>query len=335
MLSGSDSSGISAGPLRERGENQAHRIAKSHGLTQAEAKNILPSMQQLRKMTVMSEDRNPFVTNSGRPELKASVVAFVDILGYQALIREAHRNGTAQSLLPQLHDALLAAFRHLNEPEDDENLLLSRDVCPQKDPYNICTFTDNIVIGYPIREDAEMELGAMFSQLSLFQLEMVNRGFFVRGAIAIGDLYMDDVTVFGEGLIDAYAGESNDARDPRIILTKSAQKAVMLHVNYYSNPLHSPQARDLYRDADGQHFLNYLESILIAEKEHGPFFDVLASHKTAIEGKLTEYRDQPAYWAKYAWSANYHNFFCDQYCYFSDEHKIDVSRFQMQPTLIV
>ncbi|MGI0014730.1 MAG: hypothetical protein ACREBU_15010 [Nitrososphaera sp.] len=159
---------------------------------------------------------------------------------------------------------------------------------------------------------------------------MVNRGFFVRGAIAI-----DDMTVFGQGLLDSYDGESRDARDPRIILTNSAREAVMQHVNYYSNPSHSPQARDLYKDADGQFFLNYLDSILIAEEEHGPLIDVLASHKFAVEAKLTEYRDQPAYWAKYAWSASYHNFFCEQYRYFSDEHKIDVSQFQMQPTRIV
>lgn len=283
----------------------------------------------------MSDDRNPYITDNGQPELKDSVVAFVDILGYQALIRGAHKNGTAQALLTRLHEALAAASRHLNELDEDGNPLLPPNLWPRKDLYKIRTFTDNIVIGYPIRDDAEMELGAIFSQLAFFQLEMVNRGFFVRGAIAIGDLYIDDMTVFGQGLLDAYDGESKDARDPRIVLSPSAQEAVLQHVNYYSNPSHSPQARDLYKDADGQFFLNYLDSVLIAEDEHGPFFDILANHKSAVETKLAEYRREPAYWAKYAWSAGYHNFFCDQYRYFSDEHKIDVSQFQMQPTRIV
>lgn len=283
----------------------------------------------------MSDDRNPYITDHGQPVLRESVVAFVDILGYQALIRTAHKKGTAQPLLTMLHEALTAASRHLNELDQDGNPLLPLDLWPKKNLYKIRTFTDNIVIGYPIRDDAEMELGAIFSQLAFFQLEMVSRGFFVRGAIAIGDLYIDDLTVFGQGLLDAYDGESKDARDPRIILSPSAQQAVLQHVNYYSNPLHSPQARDLYKDADGQFFLNYLDSILIAEDEHGPFFDILANHKSAVEAKLAEYRDQPAYWAKYAWSASYHNFFCDQYRHFSDEHKINVSQFKMQPTRIV
>ena len=282
----------------------------------------------------MSDDKNPYITKNGEPKLKASVVAFVDILGYQELIRDAHSNGTAQSLLVRLHQGLSEASRHLNELDDDGNPYLPPDVWPHNDRYKIRTFTDNIVIGYPIFDDAESELGAIFSKLADFQLEMVNRGFFVRGAIAIGDLYIDDLTVFGQGLLDSYDGESKQARDPRVVLTKSAEKAVMQHVGYYARPSYSPQARDLFKDSDGQVFLNYLESILIAEEEHGPFFNILENHKSAVEAKLKEHRDKPNYWAKYAWSANYHNYFCDQYRHFSEEHKIDLGQFQMQPTRI-
>ncbi|MDP4030285.1 MAG: hypothetical protein Q8P42_15115 [Gallionella sp.] len=286
-------------------------------------------------MTVMYDDHNPYSIVGEQPKLRASVVAFVDILGYKALISESHQNGSAPSLLIRLHEALSAASRRLNNLDEDGNSFLPPNLWYKKDLYKIRTFTDNIVIGYPILDDAEIEMGAVFSHLSLFQLEMVNRGFFVRGAIAIGNVYIDDMIVFGQGFLDAYDGESKHARDPRIILAKSAQEAVKQHVNCYSNPSHSPQTRDLYKDSDGQFFLNYLESILIAEEEYGPYFDILAKHKSVVEAKLIEYRDKPAYWAKYAWSASYHNFFCDQYRYFSVEHKIDVSQFKMQPTRIV
>jgi hypothetical protein len=228
----------------------------------------------------------------------------------------------------------MTARRHLRDADMDGESIWGT-LRPKKDPFKIRAFTDNIVIGYPISDDGERELGAIFSDLSSFQLEMVNRGFFIRGAIAVGDLYMDDITVFGQGFLNAYDGESKYARDPRIILTESAQEAVMSHVKYYSNPSYSPQARDLYKDADGQFFLNYLEGVLIAEEELGPYFDVLASHKSVIEAKLNEHRDQPVFWAKYTWAANYHNFFCDQYRWFSDEHKIDVNQFQMQLTRII
>ena len=53
-------------------------------------------------------------------------------------------------------------------------------------------FTDNIVIGYPIRGrgDAESELVTIFRNLSYFQMKLTMDGFFVRGAIAVGELYM-------------------------------------------------------------------------------------------------------------------------------------------------
>jgi hypothetical protein len=53
-------------------------------------------------------------------------------------------------------------------------------------------FTDNIVIDYPISQDAEHEMGYTFSTLCFFQLLMITHGFFMRGGNAIGKLYMDD-----------------------------------------------------------------------------------------------------------------------------------------------
>src|SRR5437879_6285601 len=114
----------------------------------------------------------------------------------------------------------------------------------------------NIVMGWPIRSDGEAELGSAFSALSWFQFEMVNAGYFIRGAISVGNVYLDDIAVVGGGLIEVYEGESSLARDPRIILTKSAMEAVKEHLNYYGaasgGGSHAPQNRELLKDADGQ-----------------------------------------------------------------------------------
>lgn len=131
--------------------------------------------------------------------------------------------------------------------------------------------------------------------------------FFVRGAIAIGDLYMDDITVFGGGLIEAYEAERTLARDLRIVLAPSAQSAVNEHLEYYGRGSHAPQNQDLLRDSDGQFFVNYLDTLIPAvdyfyEKE-------LSAHKARIEEKLALYKSRPPIWAKYLWAANCHNFF--------------------------
>lgn len=281
------------------------------------------------------DERNPYRTDDGQPKLKSSVVAFVDILGYKDLTRKAHEDGKSSELLIRLHQTLLNAYHHLDECHEDGEKIFQIDIPPfNKDNYKISTFTDNIVIGYPIRKDAEMELWSIFSKLACFQLEMANQGFFIRGAITIGDVYIDELTVFGEGLINSYAGEAKDAINPRIILTKSAQDKVIKSVekHYLDGPeasysFESSHMRDLYKDEDGRFFLNYLSSITIGDY-NDQFIELLEMHKIIVKEKFAEYRNQPCF-TKYVWSANYHNFFCDQYSEF-DECKIDLSELQMQ-----
>lgn len=162
------------------------------------------------------------------------------------------------------------------------------------------------------------------------------RGFFVRGAISIGNAFVDDIAVFGDALSSAYHGETALARDPRVILTDEAVAATRKHLEYYSEPKHSPQATYLLKDADGQWFLNYLESIMIAEYEAGPFYEPLEKHKEQVEKKLAEHASNPPVFAKYAWVANYHNAFCKLYPqYFKPEHLIDAELFRAAPTWIV
>lgn len=276
----------------------------------------------------MSNSRNPYIDDSGIPKLKQSVVAFIDILGYQEIIRNAEKDGSGQISLEEIYKALSEGKKWLSGKHIE-------GIGP-KDVYAISTFTDNIVIGYPISDDAECELGDIYSKLAYFQLTMVMSGFFIRGAISIGDIYIDDIAVYGSGLILAYDAEHTLARDPRIILTHSARDVVEKHITYYKDAHESPQYLDLYKDADGQYFLNYLDCILIAEYEQGPFYKELEKHKLVVENKLSQYQSNPSIWSKYSWVANYHNYFCSQHTdYFNDTHKIDLSMFQMQPSRIV
>lgn len=274
---------------------------------------------------------NPYLVHNGTPTLRKSIVAFVDMLGYKDTVIAAKMQGTSAQLLAKLHKTLRLAFLHLNDRYDDGTPVLEMPPTVEE-PYAIRAFTDNVVIGYPVHDDAEFEFGLIFSQLARFQLEMSSKGFFMRGAISFGDLYMDDITVFGDGLVDAFEGESKYARDPRIILTESAKRLVKYHLTYYADPKESPQAAEVYKDADDRYFLNYLEST-----GNGENFSesAIMEHKCAVEKKLKEFRDRPEIWAKYAWVASYHNFFCQQYRCFAPRHRIDPSEFTMQPRRIV
>lgn len=256
----------------------------------------------------------------------------MDILGYSEMIRQSEATGSQREMLRRLHRALQIGRELLDEGSPLPELA----ALSEKDTQALKAFTDNVVIGWPVRDDAEVELGRAFSKLAFFQFRMVMEGFFVRGAMSVGDAYVDEITVFGSALSEAYVGESSLARDPRIILTASAVSAAKQHLGYYGNPRYAPHTRDVLRDSDGQWFLNYLECVLIAEDEQGPFYGEFEKHKLAVEEKLNEHRRNPPIWSKYAWVAGYHNYFCDMHRrWFSDEHKVNVELFRARPSLIV
>ena len=280
----------------------------------------------------MDESRNPYILES-RPALRRSVVAYVDILGYRQMAFRAEKEKREPEFLQILHAALSKGRDWLEHDEKSHGPHIGG-----KDFYALKAFTDNIVIGYPIqfREDAEIQIYMAFLDLGVFQLEMIKNGFFLRGAISVGDVYMDDIAVFGNGFTEAYKGESELARDPRIVLTNSASELVKGHLNYYGENSQAPQNLQLYKDSDGQWFLNYLENILVAVYEMGPSFDELQQHKRAIEQKLSEFTTHPEIWNKYFWAANYHNFFCSQYPdYFNQSHMIDLDKLQLRPSRII
>jgi hypothetical protein len=276
--------------------------------------------------------RNPYHAANQDPTLRRSVFAFMDILGYTEMFRKAERDGTQEEALRSLHRALTTGRKWLEDAETPEVM----KALAKKDFFALKAFTDNIVIGWPVRDDAEVEFGDAFFKLGAFQFQMVLEGYFVRGALSVGDVYLDEIAVFGSALLEAYHGESSLARDPRIILTQSAVAATKQHLTYYGNRGHAPHVRHVLRDSDGQWFINYLECVLWAEDDCGPFYAEFARHKAAVEAKLAEHKGNPPIWAKYAWVAAYHNYFCNLHSHhFAEEHKLNVELFKQSPGLIV
>jgi len=274
------------------------------------------------------DKKNPYFQEDGVPKTRKSVVVFADILGFTNEMIKAYDENRADKLLTKLHSALNDSYKLLKYKVDKEDMWLFQKLWATK------TFTDNIVIGLPISENVEDDMEEVFFHVGLLQHSMTMAGFFIRGAIAIGDLYIDDDIVFGGGLIEAYRAENQLARDPRIILAPSAIDYNNLHISDYLEIEYSPQYRVLLRDVDGQIFLNYLENILPQGHESGPFHEGLLEHKEIVEKKLENFSNDPIIWNKYAWVANYHNYFCGQYGYLHESYKIDHEKFRKNPTRI-
>ncbi|MFC1666008.1 hypothetical protein ACFL17_10380 [Pseudomonadota bacterium] len=241
------------------------------------------------------------------PELVKSFVCYVDILGFSQLSKEAITSSNGDVFLRKIHLALTRAYDRVRKNSNEWS---------NKQRFSIKIFTDNIVVGYPIKHFTsnlgESELGHIFSVFSDFQVGLALEGFLVRGGIAFGDHYMDDEIVFGDALLGAVNQDSAGGA-PKISLAPSAVKILQHHLGFYSDPQNSPQSQYLLEDSDNSIFVNYLERAFIAFPDAGIFFEVFEKHKkTLIEG-LKKYSGNPDVRAKYEWAARYHNFVCDDF----------------------
>ena len=261
-------------------------------------------------MATTQTANNPYRTIDGSPRMLPSIVCYLDILGYRQLVGKAIASNP--DALLHLRIALDAAYPHLAA-------WFGVNTCSIP-VWNAKTFTDNIVLAEPIRLDGEAQLGTISECLGFFQLELIKHGIFVRGALTVDDFYMDEEIAFGPGLVQSVNAENDTARDPRIILLPPAVDMLRHHCSKYVSPDDAPQNQCFARDADNQIFVNYLEPILIAEHEQGPYVEWMKYHRDMVVSKLREYSDQPVIWSKYRWVANYHDWFCE--CH---EHWFDTS----------
>ena len=136
-------------------------------------------------------------------------------------------------------------------------------------------------------------------------------GFFIRGGLSIGDLFVDDNSVYGPALLEAYGLESKAAVNPTVVLSDDVMDLVLHHCNFYKGEA-PPQNREVLVNADGRFFINYLSECFVDTGVSEEInWATLRTHKKQVEKALNKYRHLPAIFAKFSWLAAYHNYFCE------------------------
>ena len=234
------------------------------------------------------------------PELQPSVVAFVDLLGFSDMIREA--NDAGRSALLSRVSRFLDTWREALEDR----------FARHQRAWEIRFFSDNIFISHPIRIhelQGDFEMGSLFSQLSLLQLGAVADGFFMRGSIAVGSMFVNENVIFGFPLVEAYECERS-AKWPRVSLAASARNFVLNRLGPRLSISKSPYFADLVEDSeDGQLFLNYLEACFQTSGEP-PEFSWIEKHHESIRVAIDRFTTDSRIGPKYTCLAQYHNFWC-------------------------
>ncbi len=220
---------------------------------------------------------------NSKPIYKKRVVAFIDILGFECLIKDTEANNVFDK--SGSIEMVLVALAILKEEE--------LSVTHGK---RVSLFSDSLVISYPINTSS---LAFLLRDILGFSYKLIKENVLIRGGVTIGTLYhSDDGTVFGQGMNIAYKLESECAIYPRIILDEKTYKVFKDHLSHKETSIFSW----LKKDFDGFYYFDILRACkeeFENDKTYPLFLDNL---KKFIAEKLKD--EDTKVRQKYCWLQN-------------------------------
>lgn len=202
------------------------------------------------------------------------IVAYIDLLGMTNRIKKEKDDLT----LNILHN--LYTF--------SEHLTKEIDLDGQKD-IEFKIFSDNIIVAKRLAAGNRQRSAGIENLLLCvrgIQIDAASDsvGWMLRGGITIGKFFIDDVMVWGEALLRAYALEDKVANYPRIVL----DDCVVQECSKYEKLI--PYCRE---DFDGVYFLNYLNNCHFCAERLKNGFEKM---KQELDGKMDDKTRQKMIW---------------------------------------
>lgn len=221
--------------------------------------------------------------------------AFVDILGFSDLVVGLGQGTTNFKLLKDLLSTVHTPRGHNIKYFSDSNLRaqsISDAVCLSSG----CT---------------AMGLAHMLHTLEEIGMNLLELGYFVRGAIVKGSLYHDDRMVFGEALIHAFHLEQEIVRYPRIMLTTDVFRDIE---SYLEDEQWGLEFSDSIIQADdGPRFFHILRTLTsVLNMSDVPTERMIQLEKAnllaaRIQECFEASTDNPRHFEKVQWFAKYFN----------------------------
>lgn len=165
--------------------------------------------------------------------LDTHFVAFIDILGFSAMVQSDCESFAPPKYLELLYSAHVRA-----------NALFSKDL-----DATLIQFSDSIVLSRPFEMS---ELKRFLETIAKWQRMLLMDGLLCRGGITFGKHFSKEKFLFSKAMIDAYHLESAKARYPRIIISEDLLQLAKTSISLDQLPL-------THQD-DGAAFIDFLTS---------------------------------------------------------------------------
>jgi len=224
--------------------------------------------------------------NEEKLEAKEYIVAYIDILGTKEKI-EKEINNEYLNRLKQIYEM---AKRFCNM-----ELFKDSKIFP-KLYYKI--FSDNIVIATEMPKETYYYvpvIGHIIGFVAIYQAIALYNKILTRGAITIGELYLDDLFIYGKALVEAVELEENVAFYPRAILSSTIKK------NYAIE-----NSEMLVMDTDLQVFVNYYSMLTDTIGNRITNQEVATIKKFLVEERDKNLKNNKVL-QKLNWLIQYHN----------------------------
>lgn len=237
---------------------------------------------------------NVFVPKYG--DYVDSLVAFVDILGFDSKVRAINSSDDFLTVA-----ALLAALKATADSFDEKNSSLKG--------FAVTSISDSVIVTIPYSSPICTVGMLLLIQKIQYDLIATNFKTLMRGYICRGPVYHKNQIVFGKGYSDAYRKEQTIGHAPRVVVDPQIISIGKKVVESYKGDVDKVDHifNHLFRDAsDGYYFVDYLRPI---SPLLGSFNTEQAAErkliKTFVNDSLIRYKTDQEIVRKYEWLSNY------------------------------
>lgn len=261
----------------------------------------------------LEEERQAKEAEAFRASLRYETryVAFVDILGWTATIRDERRTAERTE---QLGLALNMIRQYSQSIQNVGEWFSKFGGGTRPGDLRLTHFSDCLAISTTPDMYGRDDL---INALDFLTNGLLQQGFLLRGGVTVGQIYHHDSMVFGPAFLEAYELESQSAIYPRIVLNPRLADSWgqgNVYIDKDGNEL--GQARTWRLSHDGYRFFDFLQPfagsigfagspVLLRQR--------LAPCRAILQQNLTEQKTRLNVWQKYAWLANYFNKVCEEH----------------------
>jgi hypothetical protein len=243
------------------------------------------------------------------------LIAFIDILGFKEIVRSSKEDDSKIEFLYSVLDYLKSW--ETSESWNSQLVEIEEDAQKKgvenfdiRDKTNSTSFSDSIVVSVKVDNNVNEVASTLIANLACIGATLFEKGILFRGGLTIGNLiHNENGTVFGQGLIDAYQLESNNAKFPRIVLSDKLLKQLNYPLETKRNRY--PYHQYLKRFNDG--CVGFHQMIYFQVIEHSPEMT-----KDKLEISLEEIRkvivngldmsfENPSVFEKFKWLKEQYN----------------------------